>query len=83
MAKLEKVEGGVEGMSFEEALAGLEGIVSRMERGEMELEKMVEEFERGSVLLKYCQKRLEGAEMRIEKLKEDGKFESFEMEGGR
>ena len=54
------------GPSFEDALAGLEGIVEAMENGQLPLEELVGHYERGSVLLKHCEGILQSAKTRIE-----------------
>ena len=55
-------------LGFEEALEELEGIVAKMEDGEMGLDKMVDAFERGQQLVKQCTSRLNEVEKRIELL---------------
>jgi len=58
----------VEDLSFEAALRELEGIVSRLEQGEVELEDSIALYERGTVLKAHCEKKLKGAEARLEKI---------------
>ena len=68
-------------LSFEAALAKLEGIVDSMESGEVPLAELLAKYEEGSKLLKVCEGRLKDAELKIEKLKKskDGTaFEPFE-----
>jgi len=69
-------------LSFEAALAKLEGIVDSMESGEVPLAELLAKYEEGSKLLKLCEGRLKEAELKIEKLKKakDGSaaFEPFE-----
>lgn len=70
---------------FESALAELEKILERMERGEQPLEEALKDFERGVALTDTCRKRLQDAEQRVEKLlKKDGVYttEPFEPESG-
>lgn len=59
----------VEDMSFEAALAELEGIVSRLEQGQGTLEDAIDAYERGNDLKKHCQKKLDEARMRVEKIR--------------
>jgi exodeoxyribonuclease VII small subunit len=62
--------------SFEESLAELERLVAHMEQGELTLEEMLENFERGIQLSKVCQKVIDEAEQRVRILTEkEGKFE--------
>jgi exodeoxyribonuclease VII small subunit len=51
--------------SFEAALAELESIVQAMEQGTAPLEASLASYERGTVLLRYCQEALAGAEQKI------------------
>jgi exodeoxyribonuclease VII small subunit len=61
-------------MSFEAALAELEGIVDRLEAGKVDLADSIAIYERGEKLKGHCEKLLRDAEARIEKitLKADG-----------
>jgi exodeoxyribonuclease VII small subunit len=54
--------------SFEAALAELEGIVAKLERGEVSLEDSIALYERGEALRLHCEAQLKAAEMRIEKI---------------
>ncbi len=53
---------------FETALAELEQLVVRMERGEMSLEDALATFERGIALARECQGALREAEQKIQLL---------------
>jgi exodeoxyribonuclease VII small subunit len=55
-------------MPFEAALAELEGIVDRLEKGNVSLEDSISLYERGEVLKARCEELLKNAEMRIEKI---------------
>ncbi|MCF7687232.1 MAG: exodeoxyribonuclease VII small subunit [Cephaloticoccus sp.] len=70
-------------LSFEDALANLEGIVESMEAGDVPLADLLAKFEEGSKLLKICETRLKDAELKIEQLKKskDGiVFTKFDTE---
>ena len=56
----------------EAALAELEQIVLRLEQGDLPLEALLELYERGVQLSRFCHGRLEAAERRIEILNERG-----------
>ena len=58
--------------SFEDALAQLESIVDRLERGDLELEASLESFEQGVALARRCAGQIEDAEQRIEVLVREG-----------
>ena len=53
---------------FEAALAELEDIVAKLERGELKLEESLKLFERGVALTKQCQQSLETAELKVRQL---------------
>ena len=66
-------------MSFEEALAALEGVVKNLEGGQVPLEQSIDLYERGEALRKHCEDRLKAAELRVEKIVgQDGQTEPFE-----
>ena len=56
----------VESLSFEEALAELEGIVKALEGGQGKLEEAVGAYQRGAALRKHCEAKLAEAEMRVQ-----------------
>jgi exodeoxyribonuclease VII small subunit len=51
---------------FEEQLKGLEGIVEKLEQGDLPLEDSIKLFEEGVKLSEACKKELEEAEGRVE-----------------
>jgi len=53
---------------FEEQLKGLEGIVDKLEKGELPLEESIKLFEEGVKLSEACKQELEAAEGRVEVL---------------
>lgn len=55
-------------MPFEAALAELEAIVEKLEKGAVALEESIKIYERGEALKAHCDKLLKNAEMRIEKI---------------
>ena len=65
-----------ENPSFEFALAELEGIVKGLETGKTNLEESIEAYERGIFLKKHCEKKLQEAQAKIEKItvSADGKI---------
>jgi exodeoxyribonuclease VII small subunit len=58
----------IEGLSFEQALAELERIVGQLESGQAPLEQSIALYERGALLKAHCEKRLEAARLRVEKI---------------
>ena len=59
---------------FEAAIAELEGIVKKLEEGDLPLEQSSQLYERGVHLSRYCHARLEETERRIEILNERGEL---------
>ncbi len=53
---------------FEDGLAELEGIVQRLEKGELPLEDSLAAFERGVALVRTLSQRLADVEQRVEVL---------------
>ena len=56
-------------MSFEEALKQLEKIVDDLERGDVPLEESIRIYERGEALKKHCDTLLKSAEDKVEKIR--------------
>lgn len=61
----------IENMSFEQALAALEQVVRQLESGDVPLDESIALYERGEKLRAACQKRLDAAQARIEKIVTD------------
>ena len=68
MAKPAVTHTDIKGMSFEKALKELETIVTRLERGDVELEESIVIYERGEALKEHCDRLLKQAEAKVEKL---------------
>lgn len=68
--------------TFEQALAQLEQIVQKLERGELPLEESLKLYEDGIRLSRLCHGKLEEAEGRIEMLLKDARGEAaFDAQG--
>ncbi len=57
-----------ESLSFEQALAELETIVTALESGKSPLEDSISAYDRGIALKKHCEKKLNEAQEKIEKI---------------
>ena len=55
-------------MSFEDALAQLEEIVGKLEKGQVPLEESIRIYERAEALRRHCDALLKEAEAKIEKI---------------
>jgi len=67
-ASAKKSEKPVEELSYEEALAELEGIVESLEGEQNPLEESMKLFERGQALVTRCGGLLESAQLKVQKL---------------
>ncbi|OGO74211.1 MAG: exodeoxyribonuclease VII small subunit [Chloroflexi bacterium RIFOXYC12_FULL_59_14] len=61
----------VESLTYEEAMAELELIVSALEEGNQKLEEAIALFERGQSLMKRCAILLEAADLKVRQLAGD------------
>jgi exodeoxyribonuclease VII small subunit len=73
MAKVsvKKSEKPVDELSYEEAMAELEGVVASLEDGQNPLEDSMRLFERGQALVLHCSALLESAQLKVQKLAGD------------
>ena len=55
-------------LSFEQALGELEVIVEKLERGDIALEESISIYQRGAALKKYCESKLKGAQLKVDKI---------------
>ncbi|MEO0363065.1 MAG: exodeoxyribonuclease VII small subunit [Pseudomonadota bacterium] len=55
-------------MSFEEAMAELERVVSELEGGRAPLDQSISLYERGEALRAHCDARLKDAELKVQKI---------------
>lgn len=62
---------GKNSISFETALAQLEEIIRSMESGDMPLDNALENYKKGTELLKLCQSKLNEAELQLSILEND------------
>jgi exodeoxyribonuclease VII small subunit len=52
-------------LSFEAALAELESVVARLEKGEVPLDESIAIYARGAELRRHCEEKLKAAEARL------------------
>jgi exodeoxyribonuclease VII small subunit len=58
----------IKAMTFEAALKELEQIVTRLERGDVELEESIAIYERGEALRVHCDMLLKRAEAKVQRI---------------
>ena len=66
-------------LTFEEAMAELDELVSRMEDGELSLDESLKAFERGVMLTRKCQEALSQAELRVKTLTDADTLEDLSL----
>lgn len=66
-----KVEKSMEELTYEEALAELEEIVSALEGEQSQLDESIKLFERGQALAAHCGTLLEAAELKVKQVAGD------------
>lgn len=66
----EKAKDGdsLQDLRFEDAIDQLNEIVNKMENSEVDLDNMIENYETGLSLLRFCQKKIEEAEFKLTEL---------------
>ncbi len=79
MAKSKSIQKPVEELSYEEALAELEEIVTALEGEQSQLEDAIKLFERGQALASRCGVLLEAAELKVKQVVGED-VEAFEEE---
>ena len=63
-----KIPADIAKMSFEDALAELEEIVSGLEDGTAKLDESIKAYERGALLKRHCEAKLQEAKAKVEKI---------------
>ncbi|MTT32690.1 exodeoxyribonuclease VII small subunit [Terrilactibacillus sp. BCM23-1] len=68
-------------LSFEEGMAKLETIVTRLEENDVPLEKAIDLFQEGVELSKQCQERLKKVEQKMDQLiEQNGEVKTFSIQ---
>lgn len=61
----------IKDMSFEEALRAFEGVVGKLDSGDVPLDEMIALYERGAALKAHCDAKLKDAEEKIARITTD------------
>lgn len=64
----DKLPDDIRAMSFEEAMAGLEEIVRKLESGQVGLEDSIDMYTRGAQLKSHCQAKLAAAQEKVDRI---------------
>ncbi len=70
-------------MSFEESVKELEGIVEKLEKGQLSLDESLMLFEKGIRLVRECNTKIQCAQQKVEQLileNGESRTEKFEMD---
>lgn len=73
----------VSDMSFEDAMAELDVVVNKLDRGEVALEESIDLYDRGAKLKAHCETKLKEAEEKVEKItaRPNGAISTEKVEG--
>jgi len=63
-----EIPSDIAALSFEDALAQLEGIVRSLEGGDSALDDAIAAYERGAALKRHCESKLRQAQARVDKI---------------
>ena len=66
----------VDEMTYEAALAELESVVTRLERGDVPLDESIALYERGAALKARCEALLKAAELKVMQIAQAGDGEA-------
>jgi len=68
-------ESDINALTFEQAMEQLETLVKKLEEGKFSLDEAVKYYEKGVELKNFCDKKLQAAKMKVEKLTVNGNGE--------
>ncbi len=77
---LDPIPKDIAAMSFEAAMAELEGIVQDLEGGQVDLDASIALYSRGALLKRHCEAKLNAASEQVEKIVADGAGEAVDSE---
>ena len=63
-----EIPNDIKKLSFEDAMSELEEIVDNLESGNIDLDKSIQYYIRGSQIRVHCQKKLDEAVMKLEEI---------------
>lgn len=76
-----KIPATAQDLSYEQALAELETLLSSLEGESKDLEDTMALFERGKTLITRCQELLEKAELKVQQLTSSGELTDLKEQG--
>lgn len=62
--------------TYEAALQELESLVARLDAGQLPLDELLTQYQRGAALLQFCRAKLDAVEQQIQVL-DDGEFKNW------
>ena len=69
-----------ENITFEQAIEELETIINRLEEGDVPLDETINLYEKGSELKDFCERKLQSAEVKIQKINQKTKTKEITIE---
>jgi len=63
--------------SYGDAVEQLEALIASLESGQLPLEELLGQYQRGAALLQYCRERLRVVEEQVKLLDDDGTGQSW------
>lgn len=64
-------------LSIEEAFAKVQELLSEMSKEDVTLEQAFSNYEEGMKLIRYCNKKIDSVEQKVQKLNQDGSMDEF------
>lgn len=64
--EIEKLEAKLAKLPFEDLMTRLEDVTEQLSKSNISLDNMIDLYQEGKILKKYCQKKLDEAKMKIE-----------------
>ena len=77
MSRKPSVSAAAAPASYADAVQQLEQLVSGLESGQLPLEELLGQYQRGTELLKYCRSRLQAVEEQVKLLDEGGALKAW------
>jgi len=68
----------LDSLSYEQAFEELQTVIEQLEAGDKALEETLSLYERGQALYQHCTTLLDKAELKVQKINEDGSLDDFE-----
>lgn len=68
----------LENLTYEQAFEELQTVIQQLEAGDKPLEETLALYERGQALYQHCTSLLEKAELKVQRINQNGTLDDFE-----